>query len=167
MERLKIQALSREVILAVALVGAATLAPLLHSQLVTGTIVNATLFVAAMSLGFGAASMIAAIPSLIALGVGTLPMALAPMVPFIIVSNVVLMASFVLLKKYSFPRAAIFACLVKFFFLASASSVVMNIFLPKALSPVLSSMMGWPQLITAALGAVVAYIFVTQNAKSI
>ena len=159
--------LSREALLTAALVGAATLAPLLHSQLVTGTIVNATLFVAAMSLGFGLASLIAAIPSLIALGVGTLPLALAPLVPFIIVSNIVLMATFVLLKKFSYLRAALFACLAKFFFLASAASVVMNYFAPKAMSPVLSSMMGWPQLITAFTGAIVAYIFVTQKTNSI
>ena len=104
MEQLKIQTLSKEALLTAILVGAAALAPLLHSQLVTGTIVNATLFVAAMTLGFGAAAAIAAFPSLIALGVGNLPLMMAPLIPLIIVSNIVLIGVFMILKKYSYLR---------------------------------------------------------------
>ena len=166
MDNIKTQTLSREALLAAVLVGAATLAPLLHSQLVTGTIVNATLFVSAMTLGFGTAASIAVFPSLIALAVGTLPVALAPLVPFIIVSNVALIAVFMLLKKYDYARAAMLAGLAKFLFLVSVSATVIRFFEPGAAVPALSAMMGWPQLITALLGAVVAYIFVAHNAKS-
>lgn len=164
---LKTQTISREALMTAVLVGAATLAPLLHSQLVTGTIVNATLFLAAMSLGFGTASAIALFPSLIALAVGTLPPAMAPLVPLIIVSNVVLVAVFMLLKRYSFARAAVLASLAKFLFLVSFSATIIRYFEPGMPWSALSSMIGWPQLITALSGAAVAYFIVARDAKSI
>lgn len=165
MEQLKSQTLSREAILTAALVGTALLAPLLHSQLVTGTIVNTTLFVAAMELGFWAAAGVAVIPSLIAVAVGTLPLVLAPLIPLIILSNIALVSVFMVLRTHSYVRAAFLASLAKFLFLASVSSWALNLFNPKVSLPILESALGWPQLITAMTGAVVAYLFVSHKAK--
>ena len=86
-------------LLTLAFTGVATLAPLVHSQLVTGTLVNAALFAAVMLMGFRAAAAVALVPSLIALAVGTLPVAMAAMIPYIMASNVALAGVFALLKR--------------------------------------------------------------------
>jgi len=89
----------KDAVLTLILTIVAMLAPLLHSQLACGTIVNAILFVAASAIGFYWSAAVAAIPSLIALSAGTLPTFYAPMVPFIILSNIILCGTFALLKN--------------------------------------------------------------------
>ena len=149
--------LSKDLVLVAGLVGAAMIAPLIHSQLVTGSIVNAALFGAVMLVGFRAACAVAVIPSLIALGVGTLPLAMAAMVPFIMASNVALAGVYALLKKTNYWAAAITASVVKFGFLVLSANFILNAMTHGKMTAVLASMMGWPQLITALLGAVLAF----------
>ena len=140
-----------------ALVGAAVLAPLVHSQLVTGTIVNAALFVAVMLVGFRAAASVALVPSLIALAVGTLPLAMAPMLPFIMASNIALAGIFALLKNANYWLATFAASLAKFGFLVLSANIILAALTHGKMTAVLASMMGWPQLVTAMLGAVLAF----------
>ncbi len=149
---------TREAILTLVFAGVATLAPLIHSQLVTGTIVNATLFAAAILLGFRAAAVVALIPSLIALAVGTLPVAMAAMVPYIMISNIALAGIFSLLRRGSYVFAAGAASLAKFAILVISASAVLEMIAHGNISLVLTSMMGWPQLITALLGALMAWV---------
>ena len=153
----KALAMSREMVLTMGLVGAAALAPLAHSQLVTGMIVNAALFGAVMLVGFRAAATVAVIPSLIALAVGTLPMAMAAMVPFIMASNLALAVTFALLKKANYWVAAITASGVKFGALVLSANIILAAMTHGKVTVALASMMGWPQLITALLGAGLAY----------
>ena len=160
---MKILALPKELTLTAILVGGATLAPLLHSQLVTGTIVNAILFITAAKLGFRFAAAIAVFPSLIALGVGTLPAALAAMVPFIILSNLALAAVFMVILKYNYWLAVAGASLTKFGILAASATVILGAVTHGQISLALSSMMGWPQLITALLGGIAAYSLFRQK----
>jgi len=63
---------------------AATFAPLINIQWITGPIVNATILIAAATTGGVGAMLVGMVPSTIALAVGLLPSPLAPMVPFII-----------------------------------------------------------------------------------
>ena len=72
----------------IALVGVATIAPLFHQQWVTGPIVNAMFIMAVALLGVQNAILLCLLPSTIALSVGLLPAILAPVIPFIIISNV-------------------------------------------------------------------------------
>jgi hypothetical protein len=148
--------INRDLVLTAALVGVAVLAPLLHSQLVTGTIVNAALFGAVMLVGFRAALAVAFIPSLIALSVGTLPALMAVMVPFIMLSNLALVSVFMLLKKYGYWLSALTAAGIKFVILALCASAVMGYAVSGGMQIVLSTMMGYPQLITALFGACLA-----------
>lgn len=154
---IKALVLNREMVLTVALVVATVVAPLMHSQLVTGTIVNAALFGAVMMVGFRAACSVAVIPSLIALVAGTLPLAMAAMVPFIMASNIALAGVFALLRKTNFAFAAGAASVAKFGFLVLSANVVLIAMTHGKMTAVLASMMGWPQLITALLGAGLAY----------
>jgi len=147
----------KDAVLTLILTIVAMLAPLLHSQLACGTIVNAILFVAASAVGFYWSAAVAAIPSLIALSAGTLPTFYAPMVPFIILSNIILCGTFALLKKYGYWPAALSACAIKFSFLVITAQILLSNNFLQLTVPALASMMGWPQLITALLGSVVAY----------
>ena len=72
------------------LTGIAVTAPLLGpQQAISGSIVNAVLFISVVLLGVRGAILIALVPSLIALSVGLLPPILAPMIPFIMTGNAI------------------------------------------------------------------------------
>ncbi|MGB2631406.1 MAG: hypothetical protein WBC48_00600 [Minisyncoccales bacterium] len=157
MVKLSTLSMPKEIVLTAGMVGAAVLAPLVHSQLVTGTIVNAALFGAVMLVGFRAACAVAMVPSLIALAAGTLPLAMAPMIPFIMASNVVLAGVFALLKKTNYWIAAVVASGAKFGFLVLSANVILSAMTHGKMTAALASMMGWPQLITALLGAGLAF----------
>lgn len=123
-------------------------APLLHNQVITGSIVNAVLFIAVATLGISGAGLICLVPSIFALLTGTLPAVLLPFIPFIIIANILLVISFSYLKKYNFWLAVISASVIKFLFLFSVSFYV---------SQVVASIFGGVQLLTALLGGLIAY----------
>ena len=79
--------------------GITLMAPFFQQQAITGIIVNAMLFVATALLGVRMAIVLAFLPSVIALSLGTLPAPLAPMIPYIMVSNVLLVFVFDFFQK--------------------------------------------------------------------
>jgi len=120
-----------------------------QNQWITGTIVNAILFLAVWRVGFVNAALVAVLPSSIALLRGLLPAPMAVLIPFIILSNIILVAAFYALKQY--PLAGIVsASLAKFIFLFTITSYFI-----KVASPLLA-MMHWPQLFTALAGGLIA-----------
>ena len=98
MEKEKIIALNKEKILAltkfVLILGLSILAPLFKNQLITGPIVNALLYIAIVILGLSSAIFIGLLPSAVSLATGLLPIILAPMIPFIIIGNSILVIVF-------------------------------------------------------------------------
>ncbi len=147
------------------LLAVASITPaLIHSQPITGPIVNAVLFIATVILGTQGAVLIALIPSLIALSVGLLPQALAPMVPFIMMSNVILVLVFNYVRKRnleakkSYWTGLISASVLKFLFLFSTSFVVVNLITKQAVAQKAAAILSWPQLLTALAGGVIAYL---------
>jgi len=163
MEKTKILALKRKTIVNsitfVLLLGVATIAPLFHFQPVTGPIVNATLFIAATLLGVQNAIFIGLLPSTIALSAGLLPPVLAPMVPFIMLGNTILIVAFNYLRKKNYWLGVISASVLKFLFLFGASSIVINLLLKREVATKVAVMMSWPQLATALTGGIIAYLF--------
>jgi len=145
---------------AVVLIGIAVVAPFFHFQWITGPIVNATLFVSVILLGVQGATLVALLPSIIALSVGTLPAVLAPMVPYIMLSNIILILAFNLLRKKNFIAAVISASVLKFGVLFSTSFIVINLVMKKELAASIASVMGINQLITALLGGAIAWMVV-------
>jgi hypothetical protein len=143
----------------IALIGIATIVPLFHQQMITGPIVNATLFVATIILGTQMGILVGLIPSVIALSVGTLPAPLAPMVPYIMISNAILILTFGYLKNKNYWLAIIAASFLKFLFLFSTSSVVIGLLMKKELTESVAIMMSWPQLLTALAGGFLASLF--------
>ena len=143
----------------ITLVGVPSLAPLFLNQLVTGPTVNAVLFIAAVILGGEKAILIGLIPSSFALAVGLLPVVLAPMIPFIMIGNAILVLVFSYLWRKNYWLAIFSASFLKFIFLASSSSLVMDLVLKKELASKVSLIMSWPQFLTAIAGGFIAYIF--------
>lgn len=142
----------------IALIGIATIVPLFHQQMLTGPIVNATLFVSTIILGTRMGILVGLFPNVIALSVGTLPAPLAPMVPYIMISNVILILTFGYFKNKNYWLAVGVASFLKFLFLFSTSSVVIGLLMKKELAESVAIMMSWPQLFTALAGGVLASI---------
>jgi hypothetical protein len=160
--RSRVLPVRKEAILAlIILIGVAMLAPILFKQqLITGTIVNATLIIGVCWLGVRESLIIGLVPSSVALAIGLLSPALAPMVPFIIIGNALLVLSFALLRKYSFWVGILAGSVLKFVFLYGTSAVIAGLWLNKTVAPAVAQMMSWPQLVTALAGGVVAFGFI-------
>jgi len=149
----------------IALLGIAVVAPLFHIQWLTGPIVNAMLFIAVVLLGSQNAILLAILPSPIALGVGLLPAPLAPMIPFIMISNVIMILGFHYLRDKNFWLGVGVASILKFIFLWSTSYLVIDLLLKKELAIQISQIMSWPQLYTALIGGLIAYLFLKSIKK--
>ena len=142
------------------LLGIATAGPLvgMHSQWATGPIVNATLILAVYLVGVRGALLIGILPSIIALSSGLLPAVLAPMVPFIIISNALLILVVDWFKNNStYWLGLLFGASAKYFLLALTSGVVIHLIAKQALALTISQMMSWPQFVMALLGGMIAW----------
>lgn len=169
MEQIKTTSLKNiriESIKFIILLGLAILAPLLQNQFITGTIVNAILFISVFVSGISGAIAIAFFPSLISLGLGFLPGAMAPMVPFIITGNIILISVFFWLKNKNYWFAAATGSILKFVFLALTSQTIISLFVQKPIAEKIAIMMSWPQLITALSGSFLAYAFFKKFLKN-
>jgi len=141
------------------LVGVVSLAPFFLGQMITGPLVNAILFITVVMMGTQAAIAVALVPSLVSLSTGLLPPVLAPMIPFIMFGNVMLIFTFDYFRKKNFWLGIVAAALVKYVFLFSTSSVVIGLLLKKEIASQVALMMSYPQLLTALVGGVIAYLF--------
>jgi hypothetical protein len=145
----------------------ATIVPaLIHQQFIAGPIVNAILFASTIILGTESAIMIGLIPSLIALSFGLLSPALAPMIPFIMMSNALLVMIFSGFQKKNYWMSMVSASILKFVFLFATSSIVINLLLKKEITTKVAQMMSWPQLITAIMGGIIAFLIIKTIKKS-
>ena len=139
-------------------VAIAVLAPYFLNQLITGAIVNALLFISASMFGLETAFLLCLIPSLISLYTGLLPLAIAPMIPFIMTGNAILVLIFYTFSKKKFWFGAIPAAFVKYIFIYSVGMFLANSILSGTAKSVML-MISWPQLATAIAGAAIAYLF--------
>jgi uncharacterized membrane protein len=145
----------------VAIVAPAIFAHTPQNQWVTGTIVNAVLFVSAWRLGVVNAVLIGILPSSIALMQGLLLPPQVMIIPYIVISNVILISIFSALKKQ--PLVGIFmASFFKFLFLAGITSL----FFSGKLPAMLLQMMQWSQLVTALAGGFIALALIKKLAKN-
>jgi len=163
MEKVKSLIFKKEIALALvkftALIGIATLAPLIGQQAIAGPIVNAVLFISVILLGPQSAILAGLVPSLIALSVGLLPAILAPMIPFIMMGNTILVITFDYLRKRNFWLGVISASVLKFLFLFGANSIVINLIIKEEIAQKIAMTMSYPQLLTALAGGLIAYLF--------
>jgi hypothetical protein len=140
------------------LLAAAIAAPIFFKQqLITGTIVNATLILAVALLGARDGLIVGLLPSSVALATGLLSPLLAPMIPFIIMGNAILVLAFAYLSKLNFWAGAIAGSVLKFAFLYGTSTVVIGLLINKQVAPAVSQMLSWLQLVTALAGSIAAF----------
>ena len=131
-------------------VALAVVAPYFGNQLITGSVVNTLLFISTSIIGLESAFLLCLIPSLISIYTGLLPLALAPMIPFMMTGNALLVLIFSKLSKKSFWFGAVSASLIKFAFIYFAGMIFLKN---------ISLMISWPQLATAIAGACIAFLF--------
>jgi hypothetical protein len=148
------------------LLGVATAAPLIGNQFITGTIVNASLLISVSMLGIGGGLLIAIVPSTIALATGLLPVVLAPMIPFIILGNALLVSAFAYLGNKNYWLGVVTGSLLKFIFLTGITTIVLDIIIHKSIASNLAYMLSWPQLVTALAGSFLAYGFLSLTHKT-
>lgn len=136
----------------------AIFAPFIKVQLVTGSIVNAVLFLSTALLGMTAGILIGFLPSMISAFAGLLPLPLLPMIPYIIMGNAILVLVFGIIRKKNFLFGVISASVLKFLFLFLTSSFLVSLFIEGTLPKPIITMMAWPQLITALIGGGIGYL---------
>ena len=144
----------------------------MHAQWLTGAIINAILIIALFTIGIRSALVLCLIPSLMALSGGLIPAMLAPIIPFIMIANVL----FVLIIDRScfyFKNNAqgywfglMLASFTKFIFLYFSLSVINKLLIKQELMAKVSQMMSWPQLATALTGGFIAWIFLQKICKT-
>jgi len=132
-------------------------APFIGSQAITGSLVNAALFLAVIFTGVQGAILIALFPSIIALASGLLPVVMVPMIPFIITGNIILVLVFNYFQK-RFWQGVFLASFSKFLFLSLSFFTVSNLIANETFFRQTVIMMSWPQFATALVGGLVAYI---------
>lgn len=171
MYKIKEIAITKERVIALVkfllMTGLIALVPFFNIQTVTGPLVNAILFISVVILGINNAVFIGLIPSVISLMSGLLPVVISPVVPFIMISNAILVLVFgyFYFQKGSYWWGVILASIFKFIFLLSTSSLVINLVVKKEIASKISLMMSWPQLFTALAGGLIAYIFLKSIKK--
>ncbi|MBN1914843.1 MAG: hypothetical protein JW769_03020 [Parachlamydiales bacterium] len=88
-----------KVVIFLALLAVLLIVPFFPNRIISGTIVNASLFIAARYLGLRGI-ILSCVPSAIAVVSGLLPMYFAPLIPYIMISNAVLMGIVRYIKNY-------------------------------------------------------------------
>ena len=135
----------------------------IHSQWITGPIVNAVLILSLFLLGIRETLILCLLPSLIALSSGLLPAVLAPVVPFIMISNVILILGLEFgynnfgQKAKSFWLGLFLGAALKFTWLFFNVNLISKLLLKKELVIKIAQMMSWPQFYTAILGGIMAW----------
>lgn len=139
----------------------AFLPTVIHSQMITGPLVNMAIILAVFLIGPLEAVFLGLMPSVLALTSGLLPLPLAPMVPFIMVSNALMVGVYHYLGKDKFAISIIVASFLKFLFLFGIFTFLSGFLLNGKIIPALALMMGWPQFITAILGGILARLILS------
>lgn len=164
-ERALAQVKVRTVAQFLSLASVATILPFfIHVQWLTGPIVNAILILALFLVGIRSALVICLVPSLMALSGGLLPAVLAPVVPFVMISNVILVLSVDYFynnfrdANKSYWLGVLLGALLKFAFLYLSVTWITKLLLKQELAVKVAQMMSWPQFATAVIGGMIAWV---------
>ena len=136
----------------------------IHIQWVTGPIVNAILILLLFLVGIRSALVICLIPSLMALAGGLLPAILAPVVPFIMIGNVIFVICIdwfynnVKNNKNGYWLGVFAGAGLKFLFLFLSVTYITKLLIKQDLAVKVAQMMSWPQLATAIAGGMIAWV---------
>ncbi len=148
------------------LAGVAMVLPFfIHLQWISGPIVNAILILILFLVGVRSALVICLVPSLMALSGGLLPAVLAPVVPFVMISNVIFVLTIDWIYKNNkdairgYGLGILAGATLKFIFLFFSVNFISKLLIKQELVAKVAQMMSWPQFATAVLGGLIAFIF--------
>lgn len=141
-----------------------------YNNFIVGPVVNAVLIVAAAIAGFWSGVAIAVIAPLVS--AFTNKAAIAPLVlafsPFIILGNVIIVASFHLLKKKGKIAAIAIGAVLKSAFLYAAISLFTSLVqMQPKVAVSLTNLFSWPQLVTALIGGAIALAVLAALGRSL
>lgn len=122
-------------------------------QYLTGPLVNAMLIISALSTGFWGSAVVGALTPIIAFMRGILPPMLGPAIPFIVLSNLAFVFTFLAVKNFNEYVGIAAAAVIKFLILAGVTEFIIQVL------PQIARMLQLPQLITAISGGIFAIIF--------
>lgn len=130
-----------------------------NNNFIVGPLVNACLLITASMVGiFGAAIIAVAAPFGALLTGATVPL---PFVPFVALGNLVLVLLFYFINKKNFVAGVITGALIKFLTLYASIIIFTNMAkIPAKKASVMIFTFGWPQLVTALVGGVIAFIVI-------
>jgi len=140
-------------------------------QPITGPLVNMMLIVTTLLIGSAGGALLGFITPLMAMLRGQLPPFLFPMVPFIIISNFILVTCFSYCRRY-FSQCAqanplrslpdwiglLSGAFFKYAWLFLSAKLLLPIFLGRELPAKFLAAMALPQLITAITGGIIAFM---------
>jgi len=135
----------------------------IHLQWISGPIINAILILILFLVGIRSALVVCLIPSLMALAGGLLPAILSPVVPFIMISNVIFVLSIDWLYNQSkneikgYWLGVLVGAGLKFLFLLLSVNFIGHLLIKQELTIKVAQMMSWPQFATAIAGGLIAW----------
>lgn len=137
----------------------------IHNQWITGSLVNMILIIATLSIGVRSGLLLAILPSTVALSSGLLPVVLAPVVPFIIIGNVLLV---LIIDRYrnnenKYWISLLLGAFAKFAFLYIATHLILSTLLKSDIFGKAAIMMSWPQFFTAIMGGALAWFIIKKT----
>ncbi len=150
---------SKAIFFAVGLAICLVLPAFFHNQWITGPLINATLLLATVLVGPTEAVLLGLMPSTMAFLGGLLPLPLAPMLPFIMIGNAIMVMTFHTVRPKNYWGAVGLAALLKFAFMHGSVVFLLSRMMDGNLTAKLAVMMSWPQLFTAIIGGTIAYGF--------
>ncbi len=135
-----------------------------NSNFVVGPLVNACLLVATAAAGIWGGTLISVVAPLFAVLTTNTPAASFILVfsPFIAAGNFILVLMFHMFRKRSKWTGILTGAVLKFLILFSGVRLVFGFKdVPGKLQTVLKFMFGWPQIVTAVAGGIIAVIVIT------
>lgn len=129
-----------------------------NSNSVVGPLVNACLLVSTALAGVWSGIIISVISPFASLINNHAPVAAAllPFAPFVAAGNAVYVLSYYLLRKKNAVVGVGIGSILKFAFLYSSINIFLQLFNFPKFAKVLTFLFGWPQLITALIGGILA-----------
>lgn len=137
---------------------------LIPHQWIVGPIINAVFVISLFLFGIRPTIILCFVPSMIAMLSGILPSVMAPILPFIMLSNVIYVTTiFLLTTKAKNSTSAYWygiftASFLKFLFLVTSINLLGKLLTGLVIPTKILTMFSWPQLLTAITGGIIASI---------
>jgi hypothetical protein len=144
--------------------GIATFLPFfIHIQWITGPIINAILIIVLLLIDYKSALLVSVVPSFMALAGGLLPFFLAPLIPFIILGNILFVTSVrwfyenIKNDNKGYWLGVFIGAGLKYLLIFISALVLKQFILEIPFSIAITKLIGWAQFYTAVIGGIIAY----------